>query len=73
MIGRIIAEMRRASGMKQGELASKVGIALSTLSGYETGNSQPNFDTVNKIAQECEFELIFRDKNSGEEIESKVQ
>jgi len=69
MIGKIIAYMRKSSGMKQGELAEQVGIALSTLSGYETGNSQPNFDMVNKIAEACEFQIIFKDKNSNEEIE----
>lgn len=72
MIGKVIAHMRKSSGMKQGELAKEVGIALSTLSGYEIGNSQPNFAMVDKIAEACDFQIVFRDKNSDEEIEYKL-
>ena len=66
MIGKIIMEMRKAAGFSQAELAQKLGIAQNTLSGYETENSMPNFDTVYKIARICEFDVVFVDRNSGE-------
>lgn len=66
MIGKIIMEMRKASGFSQIELAQKLGIAQNTLSGYETGSSMPNFDTVYKIASICEFDIAFVDRNNGE-------
>lgn len=66
MIGKVIMEMRKASGFSQIELAQKLGIAQNTLSGYETGSSMPNFDTVYKIACLCDFDIAFVDRNSGE-------
>lgn len=65
MIGKIIMEMRKASGLSQIELSKKLGIAQATLSGYETNSSMPNFDTVYKIARICEFDVVFIDRNSG--------
>lgn len=66
MIGRIIMEMRKSAGFNQKELSNILGIAQTTLSGYETNNSMPNFDTVFKIAKICDFDIAFIDKNSGE-------
>ena len=66
MIGKVIMEMRKASGFSQIELAQKLGIAQNTLSGYEMGSSMPNFDTVYKIACLCDFDIAFVDRNSGE-------
>lgn len=37
-----LKEARRAVGMTQSELAERLGIAKSTLSGYESGNSEPS-------------------------------
>ena len=37
-----LKEARKAVGMTQSELAERLGIAKSTLSGYESGNSEPN-------------------------------
>lgn len=71
MIGKIIMEMRKASGFSQIELSQKLGIAQATLSGYETNSSMPNFDTVYKIAHLCEFDIVFVDRNSGETKELK--
>lgn len=66
MVGKIITEMRKASGFSQTEISQKLGIAQATLSGYETNSSKPNFDTVYKIACICEFDIVFMDRNSGE-------
>ena len=68
MLGERIKKMRMAAGFSQTFLSDKLGIAQNTLSGYETGYSMPNFDMVEKIALLCEFEIVFVDKNSTEEI-----
>jgi transcriptional regulator with XRE-family HTH domain len=68
MIGKRIRQMRIAAGFSQAELSKNLGIAQSTLSGYETDFSMPNYDVVERIATICEFELLFLDKNSEETI-----
>jgi len=68
MIGEIIKHMRVSAGLSQTQLADKLGIAQTTLSGYETNSSKPNYEIVEQIATICEFELILRDKNSNEKI-----
>ncbi|MCL2487930.1 MAG: helix-turn-helix domain-containing protein [Oscillospiraceae bacterium] len=68
MLGKRIKQMRTAAGFSQTALAQKLNISQSTLSGYETGYSMPNYDTVEKIAEICEFDIMFIDKNSEEII-----
>ena len=68
MINEIIKKIRLDSGYSQAQLAKELGIASSTLSGYEIANSEPNFDMVVKIADICDFDIIFVDRNSGEQI-----
>lgn len=45
-----IQEIRKSKGIKQKELAAKLGIAANTLSQYETGNREPDLETIKKIA-----------------------
>ena len=68
MLGERIKKIRMAAGINQVELAEKLGIAQSTLSGYETGFSMPNYSMVEKIAELCEFEIVFLDKNNLEKL-----
>lgn len=70
MIGKIIKTMRRIAKFNQNELAKKCNIAVSTLSGYETGYREPTFEILNKIAEECGFEIQFRN-NEKEILTSK--
>lgn len=41
-----IADARKAIGMTQRTLAEKLGIAASTLNGYEKGNHKPDSDVL---------------------------
>ena len=68
MIGKRLRQMRIAAGFSQMELAQALGIAQSTLSGYETDSSMPNYYMVERIAALCEFNIVFIDKNSAETI-----
>ena len=57
MIGMILKNMRMSAGYSQKELASKLSVADTTISSYERENSQPDFDTILKIAEICGYEF----------------
>jgi len=67
-IGRMLKYMRQSAGMTQEDMAKELKIAPTTLSGYETEYSKANFETVQVIAQICEFDIIMIDRNSQEEF-----
>lgn len=46
----VLKELRTQADMTQEELASKLGIAKSTVSMYENGNREPNFEQLEAIA-----------------------
>lgn len=46
-----LKEARMAAGMTQAQLAKEVGVAKSTLAGYETGNSEPDLAKMEKIME----------------------
>jgi len=66
MIGKMIKYMRESSNMTQSDLASELEIGQTTLSGYERGFSKPNYEMVERVADICDFEIVFIDKNSSE-------
>ena len=57
MIGIILKNARIQRGFSQEELGNKLSLARNTISSYERGNSQPDFDTVIKILNICGYEL----------------
>ena len=68
MIGKMLRYMRHSSGLNQTELAKNLNIAQTTLSGYETQYSNPDFQMIDRIAKICGFEIIFRKKKTHEEF-----
>ncbi|MBR3910345.1 MAG: helix-turn-helix transcriptional regulator, partial [Anaerotignum sp.] len=50
MIYKRIRDLREDNDITQKELAEKLNIAKSTLSGYENETSEPSFSTLFKIA-----------------------
>lgn len=46
----VFKRLRLASGLTQTEIAEKLGVSKSTISMYENGNREPDFDTLEKIA-----------------------
>lgn len=71
MIGKILKAMRLGKGLKQADLAAKLNIAQTTLSGYETSYSNPRFDMIEKFAENCGYEIVFRNKKDKTEINSE--
>ena len=49
-IGRNIRSLRKKAGMTQEELAEKLYTTRQTVSNYEIGKSEPDFETLSKIA-----------------------
>lgn len=71
MISDILKYLRKSKKLKQSEVASIANIAVSTLSGYETNYSQPTFEMIEKIADICGYDIIFRDRKTEYEVTSK--
>lgn len=46
----VFKRLRTSSGYTQSEMAEKLGIAKSTISMYENGNREPDFETLELIA-----------------------
>ena len=63
--------MRKTKKLNQKQLAKILNIAQTTLSGYETKYSNPTYETIEKIANNCDFEIIFRNKITKEEYKIK--
>ena len=68
MIGKLLKIIRIDKGLKQSELAEKLNIAQTTLSGYETNYSNPKFEIIEEFANNCDYEVVFRNKKTKEEI-----
>ena len=71
MISDILKYLRKSKKLKQSEVASITNIAVSTISGYETNYSQPTFEMIEKIADICGYDVIFRDRKTEYEVSSK--
>ena len=52
-----LKEIRENKKLKQKEIAEKLGIDRSTYSKYETGDSEPSFDILFKIADILESSI----------------
>ena len=71
MIGKILKTMRRKANLSQEQVAKLIGFARNTLSQYETETLQPEFKTIEKIANECNYEIIFKNKIDGSILTTK--
>ena len=71
MISDILKYLRKSKKLKQSEVASTANIAVSTISGYETNYSQPTFEMIEKIANICGYDIIFRNRKTEYEVTSK--
>ncbi|MDO5437120.1 MAG: helix-turn-helix transcriptional regulator [bacterium] len=56
-VGKTIQELRKKAGIKQNELAEKIGISEKHLSKIETGKNYPALDNFLKMAAILNFNL----------------
>lgn len=71
MIGKVLRTMRRKNNLSQENIAKKIGYARNTLSQYENEILQPDFATIEKIANECGYEILFYNKKLNETLTTK--
>lgn len=71
MIGKMLKFMRKEKGLSQEQISKLIGYARNTISQYETETLQPEFYTIEKIANECDFEIYFKNKNTKKEYKLK--
>lgn len=64
MIGTILRNIRKIRGLTQSNVGDKLNLADNTISNYETEYSNPNFDTIKKFIDVCDFEIQFVDKKN---------
>ena len=62
MIGKILKTMRKSNKLSQEQISKLVGYARNTISQYETGTIEPDFKTIEKIANLCGYEIQFINK-----------
>lgn len=64
MIGKILRNIRKIRGLTQSNVGNELHLADNTISNYETEYSNPNFDTIQKFINLCDFEIQFVDKET---------
>ena len=71
---KMLRDLRRARGMTMKELGEKVGVAESTISQYETGRRDPDFETLLKLAEQFDVSVdyLIRGKIYNGEIAEKM-
>lgn len=62
--------LRSRENMSQAELAKKLGIAKSTVSMYEVGKREPDFETLEAIADLFNVDMNFLLGRTGSESDS---
>ena len=55
--GSLIAEARKRGGFTQAELAARLGSHQSVVARWETGRTNPDFATVQRVVRAAGFEL----------------
>lgn len=65
MIGIILRNIRKIRGLTQSNVGDELNLADNTISNYETEYSNPNFDTIKKFIDVCNFEIQFVDKENN--------
>lgn len=82
MFGKRLATLRKQKGLSQYELAKRLGFTRGQISNYEQGTRQPDFDTLEKIANffECSVDYLLGRSNDprlsadeDKEVDKKVK
>lgn len=71
MIGKMLKYMRISKGYNQAELGKLLNIAQTTVSGYEIQYSNPDFNTIEKFADLCDFDILFYNRKTKEYLKVK--
>ncbi len=70
MIGKALKYMRKTKKLKQDVLAKDVGISQQNLSRYENEQRIISFDTIEQIANKCDYEIYFINKKTKDKFKA---
>lgn len=65
MYGKVIRFMRLSKRLKQIEVAYMIGCSNCTLAHYESDCRALTFENLMRIADACNYEVLFRDKDKN--------
>ena len=65
MIGKILKNIRNEAKLSQVDLGILLSLYDTTISSYERENSQPDFETIVKIAKIGGYEIMFKNKQGN--------
>lgn len=68
MIGKCIKYLRKQNNYKQEALSKILGLEKSSLSSYEIERRDITFKMMEKLAKECNYEIIFRSEKFHDEF-----
>ena len=71
MIGKALKYMRKNQNLKQDNLTKSLNISQQNLSRYENEQRIVSFDTIEKIANVCCYEIYFINKKTKEKFTIK--
>lgn len=71
MIGKVLKYMRNNKKLNQNEIAKLINTKQNTLSRYETETTDINFETIEKIANLCDYSIYFKNNITGETFTAK--
>ena len=71
MIGKVIRYMRKQKKYKQEVLGEMIKVKGNTITQYEKEQRNPTFDTIEKIAELCDYSIYFKNNITGEEFTAK--
>lgn len=71
-INKILKTIRLQKNLRQEDIAKQIGIQSNTYSDWERGRTQKiAFEDMEKIADICDYDIIFKNRNNNEELTSK--
>ena len=71
VIGKVLKYMRNNKHLNQNEVAKLINTKQNTLSRYETETTDINFETIEKIANICDYTIYFKNNKTGEIFTAK--
>lgn len=69
MIRKALKYMRKNKQLKQDILAKEIGISQQNLSRYENEQRIISFDTIEQIANKCDYEIFFINKKTKDKFQ----
>lgn len=70
MIGKVLKYMRKNNKIKQDTLAKAIGTSQQNLSRYENEQRIVSFDTIEKIANTCDYDIYFINRKTKEKFKA---